>query len=293
MFSINGIIVVNKEKGFTSHDAVAVMRKILGTKKVGHTGTLDPEATGVLPICVGKGTKVSDMLTNSDKEYVARVTLGLTTDTEDIWGEVVEEKDASHITEEMVKDAAKKFVGEIEQIPPMYSAIKINGKKLYEYARKGIEVERKSRVVTIKDIEVFDFENGTFKMRVACSKGTYIRTLCHDLGASLGVGACMSELMRTKSSVFTIENALTLEQIKEKAEAGKVKDIIVSVDELFSDLEKIVLTEDYTAKILNGMFLNVKLPDGKYRVYGFDGAFICVGQILDGTLKIVKNFYAG
>lgn len=293
MFSINGIIVINKEKGFTSHDAVAVMRKILGTKKVGHTGTLDPEATGVLPICIGKGTKVSDMLTNSDKEYVARVTLGKITDTEDIWGEVIEENDASHITEEMVKDAVKKFIGEIEQIPPMYSAIKINGKKLYEYARKGIEVERKSRIVTIKDIDVFGFKDGSFNMRVACSKGTYIRTLCHDLGASLGVGACMSELTRTKSSVFTIENALTLDQIKEKAEAGKVKDIIVPVDALFSDLEKIVLTEDYTAKILNGMFLNVKLPDGKYRVYGFDGAFVCVGQILDGTLKIVKNFYAG
>lgn len=293
MFSINGIIVINKEKGFTSHDAVAVMRKILGTKKVGHTGTLDPEATGVLPICIGKGTKVSDMLTNSDKEYVARVTLGKITDTEDIWGEVIEENDASHITEEMVKDAVKKFIGEIEQIPPMYSAIKINGKKLYEYARKGIEVERKSRIVTIKDIDVFGFKDGSFNMRVACSKGTYIRTLCHDLGASLGVGACMSELTRTKSSVFTIENALTLDQIKEKAEAGKVKDIIVPVDALFSDLEKIVLTEDYTAKILNGMFLNVKLPDGKYRVYGFDGAFVCVGQILGGTLKIVKNFYAG
>lgn len=293
MFSINGIIVVNKEQGFTSHDVVAVMRKILGTKKVGHTGTLDPQATGVLPICVGKGTKVSDMLTNSDKEYIAEVTLGLTTDTEDIWGDVLQNNDATHITEAMVKTAAEKFIGKISQIPPMYSAVKIGGKKLYEYARSGVEVERKSRIVTIKEIEILNFKDGKFNMRVACSKGTYIRTLCSDMGKELGVGACMSGLVRTKSSVFTLDNAKTLDELKKEAEDGNIESNIIPVDKLFSHLPKVNLDSERTEKILHGMFLSVELSNGEYRVYGNSGDFICIAKVNDGILKIVKNFYAG
>lgn len=293
VFSINGIIVVNKEQGFTSHDVVAVMRKILGTKKVGHTGTLDPQATGVLPICVGKGTKVSDMLTNSDKEYIAEVTLGLTTDTEDIWGETIQKFDASHITEAMVNSAVKKFIGEISQIPPMYSAVKIGGKKLYEYARSGVEVERKSRIVNINEIEISNFKDGKFNMRVACSKGTYIRTLCSDIGKELGVGACMSALVRTKSSVFTLDNAKTLDELKKEAEDGNIKSNIIPVDALFSHFPEVNLDSKRTENILNGMFLSVQLADGEYRVYGDSGDFLCIAKVCDGTLKIVKNFYAG
>ena len=293
MFFINGIIIVNKEQGFTSHDVVSVMRKIMGIKKVGHTGTLDPQATGVLPICIGKGTKVSDMLTNSDKEYIAEVTLGITTETEDIWGEVTQKNDASHITEEMVKEASKKFVGEINQIPPMYSAVKIDGKKLYEYARKGVEVERKSRKVNISEIEILNFNNGKFDMRVACSKGTYIRTLCADIGKELGVGACMSALSRTKSSVFTLENAKTLDQIREIAQNGNKESLVIPTDALFSHLPKIQLDKKRTEQILNGMFLKTQLNDGEVRVYGFDGSFLCIAKVQDNTLKIVKNFYSG
>ena len=293
MIPINGIIIVNKEQDFTSHDVVAVMRKILGTKKVGHTGTLDPQATGVLPICVGKGTKVSDMLTCSDKEYIAKVKLGITTDTEDIWGEVLSETDCSHITEDAVKTAASGFIGEISQTPPMYSAVKINGKKLYEYARSGVEVERKSRTVTIKDIEISDFENGEFSMRVACSKGTYIRTLCADIGKALGVGACMTALVRTKSAMFTLDEAKTLDEIREIAEKGGKESLIIPTDAVFSDLNEIRLDAKRTQQILNGMFLNTDMPDGQYRVYGNGGDFLCVGKVADGILKIVKNFYAG
>lgn len=293
MIAINGIIIVNKEQNFTSHDVVAVMRKILGTKKVGHTGTLDPQATGVLPICVGKGTKVSDMLTCSDKEYIARVRLGITTDTEDIWGEVLTETDCSHITEDMVKDAAKKFVGEISQTPPMYSAVKVGGKKLYEYARSGIEIERKSRTVTIHGIEITDFKNGEFSMRVFCSKGTYIRTLCADIGNSLGVGATMTALVRTKSAMFNLDSAKTLDEIRTIAETGNVKSLIIPTDAVFADLSEIHLDQKRTAQILNGMFLNVNFADGQYRVYGNEGDFLCVGMVENGILKIVKNFYAG
>lgn len=293
MIAINGIIIVNKEQNFTSHDVVAVMRKILGTKKVGHTGTLDPQATGVLPICVGKGTKVSDMLTCSDKEYIARVRLGITTDTEDIWGEVLTKTDCSHITEDMVGDAAKKFVGEISQTPPMYSAVKVGGKKLYEYARNGIEIERKSRTVTIHCIDIFDFENGEFSMRVSCSKGTYIRTLCADIGNTLGVGATMTALVRTKSAMFNLDSAKTLDEIRAIAENDDVKSLIIPTDAVFADLPKIHLDGKRTAQILNGMFLNVNFADGQYRVYGNEGDFLCVGNVENGILKIVKNFYAG
>ena len=290
---INGIIIVNKEQDFTSHDVVAVMRKILGTKKVGHTGTLDPQATGVLPICVGKGTKVSDMLMCSDKEYIARVRLGITTDTQDIWGEVLTESDCSHITEDMVIDAAKKFVGEISQTPPMYSAVKIGGKKLYEYARSGIEVERKSRTVTIHSIGISDFENGEFSMRVSCSKGTYIRTLCADIGESLGVGATMTALVRTKSAMFDLSNAKTLDEIRAIAEGGDIKNLIIPTDAVFANLPEIHLDQKRTAQILNGMFLETDLADGQYRVYGSQGDFLCVGKVENNILKIVKNFYAG
>ncbi len=269
------------------------MRKILGTKKVGHTGTLDPQATGVLPVCVGKGTKVSDMLTCSDKEYIARVRLGVTYDTEDVWGELIEQADCSHIGKKYVKAAASAFIGEIEQTPPMYSAVKINGKKLYEYARSGVEVERKSRTVTVYGIEITDFQNNEFSMRVSCSKGTYIRTLCADIGKALGVGAAMCGLVRTKSAMFTLNHAKTLDEIRAIAENGGAGSLIIPVDAVFAHLPSARLDGKRTEQLLNGMFLNTDLPDGQYRVYGSRGEFLCVGRVHEGLLKIVKNFYAG
>lgn len=268
------------------------MRKILGIKKIGHTGTLDPQATGVLPVCIGKGTKVSDMLTCSDKEYIARVRLGVTTSTEDIWGEVLSKTDATGVSEDDVRRVASEFVGEISQLPPMYSAVKVGGKKLYEYARKGVEVERKSRTVQIKEIEIFDFEPCSFSMRVACSKGTYIRTLCADIGKKLVTGAVMSDLVRTKSGGFSINDAKTLDEIRSVAESGRADSLLVPVDKIFASLPEITVDARRTAQILNGMFLETNLSDGEYRVYGSVG-FLCVGRVENGKLKIVKNFYSG
>ena len=195
---INGIVNIYKEKGYTSHDVVAVLRKVVGQKKIGHTGTLDPDATGVLPVCLGRATKVCELLTDHDKTYEALLLLGKTTDTQDISGEVLEERDPGNLTEEEVRSCIESFIGEYDQIPPMYSALKVNGKKLYELAREGKTVERKSRKVQIHGIRILEMNLPHVRMEVDCSKGTYIRTLCHDIGEKLRVGGCMEELERTK-----------------------------------------------------------------------------------------------
>ena len=233
---MNGIINVYKERGFTSHDVVAKLRGILHMKKIGHTGTLDPDATGVLPVCIGKATKVCGLLTDKDKTYRAVVKLGVTTNTEDMTGEILSHHPVS-ITKEQIEMAVSKFVGEIEQIPPMYSAIKINGKKLYELARQGKEVERKARKVTIYEIKVLsiDFSENEFTMEVSCSKGTYIRTLCKDIGEFLGCGAAMKTLVRTRVSEFFLEQALTLGQIEQAVKEGKIQDYLIPIDAMFSD----------------------------------------------------------
>ena len=188
---INGILNIYKEKGYTSHDVVAKLRKIIGQKKIGHTGTLDPDAEGVLPVCLGRATKVCDMLTERDKTYETVLLLGKITDTQDISGTVLEERDAGSVTEEQVKECIRGFEGEYDQIPPMYSALKINGRKLYELAREGKTVERKSRRVTIHGIRILEIRLPRIRMEVSCSKGTYIRTLCQDIGERLGTGGCM------------------------------------------------------------------------------------------------------
>ena len=195
---IHGIINVYKEKGFTSHDVVAKLRGIVGQKKIGHTGTLDPDATGVLPVCLGKATKLCDLLTDKNKTYEAVLLLGKTTDTQDITGEVLEEKSTEALTEEKVREAIEGFIGDYEQIPPMYSALKVNGKKLYELAREGKVIERKARLVKILDIQILEIDLPKVRMEVSCSKGTYIRTLCHDIGEKLGCGGCMESLIRTR-----------------------------------------------------------------------------------------------
>lgn len=293
MSELNGIVVVNKEKGYTSHDVVNVIRRILGTRKVGHTGTLDPNATGVLPVCVGKSTRVSDMLMFSDKEYIAKVKLGITTDTYDAWGSVLSENEVN-VSESELKSAISSFTGEIMQLPPMYSAIKQNGKKLYELARSGIEVERKERKITIYECELISFENDTFKIRVKCSKGTYIRSLCHDIGQYLGCGACMTELVRTKASVFDIENSMTLSKIEEKVLKDGKNSVLQPPDTVFTEYEKLNVTEVVTNRLLNGALSRVDNAVGTYRAYAPDGRFVGIAEVFQGekgnVIKIVKAF---
>ena len=294
--TVNGIVIVDKEKGYTSHDVVNVVRKIFGTRKVGHTGTLDPDATGVLPICIGKGTKVCDMLTFSDKEYVARVRLGIETDTQDISGEIIKEMPVNVTLDELEK-VKENFKGDIMQIPPMYSAIKIDGKKLCDLARKGIEVERKPRPVTIYSIEISNFDGREFDMRVACSKGTYIRTLCHDIGKTLGCGAVMTELRRTKASVFSIENAHTLGSLKKRQEDGTLNEVLSPVDSVFSHLDKLEITDGIKKRITNGAPSYINAPLGRYRIYDTDRVFLCIGEVIrddeknKNVLKLVKAFF--
>lgn len=294
MEGVNGIIVVDKPTGFTSHDVVNVIRKIYHTKKVGHTGTLDPEATGVLPVCIGKATKVCDMITFSDKEYIARVKLGIITDTQDIFGKVLETKDVN-VSYDEVKNAVDSFVGEIYQLPPMYSAIKIGGKKLYELAREGIEVERKERKININYIELSDFSDDEFTIKVGCSKGTYIRTLCHDIGKKLGCGGVMKSLRRTKSSMFSIIDAYTLDEIKDMAQNEAHIKALKSIDSVFASYEKLVIDDILKKRVVNGNPTKVNFDIGEFRVYDKEENFLCIGKVFseggNNILKVVKAFY--
>ncbi|MBQ6530646.1 MAG: tRNA pseudouridine(55) synthase TruB, partial [Clostridia bacterium] len=239
---MNGIIIVDKPQGKTSHDIVYAIRRLTGIKKVGHTGTLDPMATGVLPICIGSATKVADMLTLSDKAYTAEFVLGKTTDTLDAEGEVLTESKVN-VTGDEIRAAVMSFVGEIEQIPPMYSAIKQNGKKLYELARQGIEVERKPRKVTINSIDILEINGKTVTIDVSCSKGTYIRTLCADIGERLGTGAYMTKLRRTKTGIFAISESYTLEELGTLNELGTLKNVLIPIDKIFEKYPEIILNE--------------------------------------------------
>ena len=248
---MNGIINVYKEKDFTSFDVVAKLRGILKQKKIGHTGTLDPDATGVLPVCLGNATKLCDMLTDKKKEYIAEFILGKETDTQDISGQVLKEKEVTCSVEEVV-EIIQSFVGDYEQLPPMFSAIKVDGKRLYELARQGKEVERKTRTVTFFEIEILRVELPVVSIRVLCSKGTYIRTLCHDIGQKLGCGATMTALERTKSGQFTKENAYTLSEIEKIRDEGRLEEILLPVDTVFSNLPELVVIGELEKKILNG-----------------------------------------
>ncbi len=232
----NGIIVVKKEKHFTSFDVVAVLRGICRQKKIGHTGTLDPDAEGVLPVCLGNATKICEFLTDGVKEYRAEMVFGIVTDTQDTTGTVLSSRDTSGLTEEMVRDACTKMQGEIRQIPPMYSAKKVNGKKLVDLARKGIEVDRPARPVTIYELRIEEISLPKLTFTVRCSKGTYVRTICHDLGQILGCGGAMTSLLRTEASGFSLEDALTLDEIRDIAAREELEDIIRPVSLVFSGL---------------------------------------------------------
>ena len=299
---MNGIINVYKEAGFTSFDVVAKLRGILKQKKIGHTGTLDPDAVGVLPVCLGSATKLCDMLTDKKKEYIAEFVLGKTTDTQDISGTVLEEK-AVNCTQDEVRAAITSFVGEYEQLPPMYSAIKVDGKRLYELARQGKEVERKTRPVTFFEIEILSLNLPMVSVRVLCSKGTYIRTLCHDIGQKLNCGAAMTSLKRTASGQFTLDSALTLTEIEELRDAGKLDSAIIPVDAVFMDLPAIILNGELEQKILNGNYIswNKCKPYIKYEnntISGLSGEGVnspcCDGQLFRvyGTKNSERYFMA-
>ena len=249
---INGIVNIYKEKGYTSHDVVAVLRKVVGQKKIGHTGTLDPDATGVLPVCLGRATKVCELLTDHDKTYEALLLLGKTTDTQDISGEVLEERNPGDLTEEEVRSCIESFIGEYDQIPPMYSALKVNGKKLYELAREGKTVERKSRKVQIHGIRILEMNLPHVRMEVDCSKGTYIRTLCHDIGEKLQVGGCMEELERTKVGRFLKEDAVTLDEERKNMEQGEGAELFTPLDQIFAELPAVTVTDAKAWMSYNG-----------------------------------------
>ena len=253
----NGIINIYKEAGYTSHDVVAKMRGICHQKKIGHTGTLDPQATGVLPICLGSGTKLCDFLTEKDKEYVAELLLGVTTDTQDMTGQVLDRRPVTQSQEE-VREVIAGFVGPYNQVPPMYSAVKVDGKRLYELARAGREVERQARLVTIHEIEILEMNLPLVKMRVVCSKGAYIRTLCADIGERLGCGGAMESLVRTRSGRFGIEDALTLGQLQALREEGRIEDRIYPVDSVFEQCPALHVKKDFCRLIDNG---NSFLPE--------------------------------
>ncbi len=276
----NGIVNVYKEKGFTSFDVVAKMRGIFQQKKIGHTGTLDPDAEGVLPVCLGRATKVCDLLTDKDKKYEAVLLLGVMTDTQDLSGKVLEEKTVT-VTEDEVKDAILSFVGDYMQIPPMYSALKVNGQKLCDLARKGVTVERKARPVTIHEIEILSIALPEIRMRVHCSKGTYIRTLCQDIGEKLGCGGCMKSLLRTRVAAFAIEDALKLDELEARLKSGD-ESFIYSVDSVFMQYEKASVLETADKLVRNGNRIPEELicdmqeayKKECIRLYGWEGTFI-------------------
>lgn len=300
---IHGILNVQKEKGYTSHDVVAKLRGIMGQRKIGHTGTLDPDARGVLPVCLGRATKLCDMLTDKDKTYEATLLLGRTTVTQDITGTVLERSEVPDFRNEEIMDVLQSFVGEYAQIPPMYSAIKVNGRKLYELAREGKEIERKPRIVQIYEIRVQRIELPRIWMEVRCSKGTYIRTLCHDIGRRLGCGGCMEELLRTRTGRFCLEDGLTLEEIRRKKENGSLMEAIIPIDEMFTDYPRLKVRGRGEALAKNGNPLSLSLLcpyEGEQiksrqniRVYDEADQFIAVYQWQEhkDSYHVVKMFY--
>lgn len=293
---VHGIVNVHKEKGFTSHDVVAKLRGIIGQRKIGHTGTLDPDATGVLPVCLGKATKLCDLLTDKSKVYEAVLLLGKKTDTQDVSGAILEEKGTDTLDKDKVIQCINSFIGPYLQVPPMYSALKVNGKKLYELAREGKEVKREPRPVVIHDIKIKEISLPRIKMEVSCSKGTYIRTLCHDVGEMLGCGGCMEELTRTKVDRFNIEESVTLSQIEDLKRRDQLTDVIISIDDMFPNYPKIILSGEAQRKVYNGGTFSLEEgydSDQHCRVYNEDKEFIAIYKYSEqeGKFKLVKMFF--
>ena len=282
---MTGILIVDKPAGWTSQDVAAKLRGVYHERRVGHGGTLDPMATGVLPVFLGRATRAVPFFESAEKEYVAEIRFGCVTDTQDTTGTILETHPVL-LTEAQVREALAAMVGPQLQVPPMYSAVKIGGKKLYELARQGKEVERKARPIELKELELLAFSGGGARFRVRCSKGTYVRTICHDLGQRLGCGGCMSALRRTMAGVYGIDRAFTLEQIL----AGEAA--LLPVESLFADRPAVTLTEAQTRRCRNGNPVpHIALPDGEYRVFAPDGAFLMLGRCSGRTLYTVKSFF--
>lgn len=287
---MNGIILIDKPQDWTSHDVVAKLRGILHERRIGHSGTLDPLATGLLVVFVGRATRAVEFAEADSKEYIAGLRLGLSTDTQDISGNVIAE--CSDLPDEgAVRRAVNSFIGDIEQIPPMYSAIKIGGKKLYELARKGQSVERAPRKITVLSIEIIGREGGDYLLKIACSKGTYVRTLCNDIGASLGCGACMSSLRRISAGAFSVESAHSIDEVENAANEGQLVDITLPVDTLFSALPELKVPESTANRLKTGNIIKISAADGDYRVYSDSGEFLLVGKVENGKLKTIKSFF--
>ena len=279
----NGILIIDKPSGWTSQDVAAKLRGVFHEKRIGHGGTLDPMATGVLPIFIGRATRAVEFFEHAEKEYVAGLRLGLVTNTQDTTGETEQENSVS-VTKEQLLGVLEQFKGQIQQIPPMYSAVKIGGKKLYEMARQGKTVERQPRTIEILELELLEGDGRDYLLRVKCSKGTYIRTLCHDIGQALGCGACMSSLRRTMAGCYDLSHAVTMEQVLE----GRQE--LLAVDTLFSHLPAVTVSA--LKQIYNGAAVKMpELADGQYRVYAPQGEFLMVGQAKNGMLKTVKSFF--
>ena len=284
---MNGIVIVDKPQDWTSQDVTARLRRVFNTRRIGHGGTLDPMATGVLPVFVGRATRGVEFFEHAEKTYEATLRLGLTTDTEDIWGTVLTEQDA-FVTGTMLEEVLAQFRGEILQVPPMYSALKINGQKLVDLARKGKTVERQPRPVTIHELTLLGMEADGIRLRIRCSKGTYIRTLCKDIGEALGCGGCMAALRRVSAGEYTAQEAVPLQTL---LDAEHPEQYLRTVDSMFRNYPAITLSPKQENRVRNGNSFSVKLEAGTYRTYSADGTFLALSKVEDGVLSTIKSFF--
>ncbi len=288
---MNGILLVDKPQDWTSFDVAAKLKGLCKTRRIGHSGTLDPMATGLLVMFLGRATRAVPFAEEHEKRYIASLRPGLVTDTQDITGNVLEKNDCT-VTAGELEEVLRAFRGEIAQVPPMYSAIRVNGRRLYDIARRGGEVERKPRPVTIRSLELIgEDERGDFLLDVRCSKGTYVRTLCHDIGQALGCGACLSSLRRTEVGTFRVEDAHTMDELIAAVEAGMIESLLLSVEELFPDVRRISVDAEADRRIRCGNPAATEEEDGRALVYGADGSLLMLGEIKDGIMSTVKSFF--
>ena len=284
---MNGIVIVDKPQDWTSQDVTARLRRVFNTRRIGHGGTLDPMATGVLPVFVGRATRGVEFFEHAEKTYETVLRLGLTTDTEDVWGEPLTESPVE-FTAERLEQVLESFRGDILQVPPMYSALKVNGQKLVDLARKGKEVERKPRPITIHELTLLEVTENTLRLRVRCSKGTYIRTLCKDIGAALGCGGCMAALRRVTAGEYTIEESVPLQTL---LDAENPEQYLRNVDTLFRNHPQITLTANQEKRCRNGNSFTVNVTEGTYRAYSRTGEFLMLAKVEDGVMSTIKSFF--
>ena len=285
---MNGIVIVDKPQGWTSQDVTARLRRVFNTRRIGHGGTLDPMATGVLPVFVARATRGVEFFEHAEKTYETVLRLGITTDTEDITGTVLTKAPVS-VTQEQVEGVLARFRGEIMQVPPMYSALKVGGQKLCDLARKGKEVERQPRPITIHELTLLGMEEDEIRLRVRCSKGTYIRTLCKDIGEALGCGGCMAALRRVSAGEYTIEEAVPLQDLLDSEDPGRY---LRTVDTMFRNYPSVTLTPNQEKRCRNGVAFTVNMEEGTYRAYSREGEFLMLSKVENGTMSAIKSFWA-